>query len=67
MGLLRRPTPGEKVEGGRLSRPYGPGAHSRASKKSSLRLRYHHFDHPAGYPDDPMGSFSTVWIDEHPT
>jgi len=30
MGLLRRPTPGEIVEGGRLGRPCGPGAHSRA-------------------------------------
>src|SRR4029453_18235239 len=30
MGLLRRPTPGEIVEGGRFSRPYGPGALSRA-------------------------------------
>jgi hypothetical protein len=32
MGLLRRPTPGEIVEGGRLGRPCGPGAHSRASR-----------------------------------
>ena len=30
MGLLRRPTPGGIVEGGRFSRPCGPGAHSRA-------------------------------------
>jgi hypothetical protein len=30
MGLLRRPTPGEIMEGGRLSRPCGPGALSRA-------------------------------------
>ena len=41
MGLLRRPTPGEIVEGGRLGRPYGPGAHSRASQKTNLRLRRH--------------------------
>jgi hypothetical protein len=41
MGLLRRPTPGEIVEGGRLSRPCGPDAHTRASKKTNLRLRRH--------------------------
>jgi hypothetical protein len=41
MGLLRRPTLGEIVEGGRLGRPYGPGAHSRASQKTNLRLRRH--------------------------
>jgi hypothetical protein len=28
MGFLRRPTTGGIVEGGRLGRPYGPGAHS---------------------------------------
>jgi hypothetical protein len=39
MGLLRRPTPGEIVEGGRLDRPCGPGAHSRASQKTNLGLR----------------------------
>jgi hypothetical protein len=33
MGLLRRPTPGEIVEGGRFSRPYGPGTHSRNLRK----------------------------------
>jgi hypothetical protein len=33
MGLLRRPTPGEIVEGGRFSRPCGPGALSHASQK----------------------------------
>ena len=41
MGLLRRPTPGEIVEGGRLSLPCGPGALSRASQKTNLRLRRH--------------------------
>ena len=41
MGLLRRPTPGEIVEDGRFSRPCGPGAHSRASQKTNLRLRRH--------------------------
>jgi hypothetical protein len=41
MGLLRRPTPGEIVEGGRLARPCGPGAHSRAFQKTRLRLRRH--------------------------
>ena len=41
MGLLRRPTPGEMMEGGRLGRPCGPGAHSRASQKTNLRLRRH--------------------------
>jgi hypothetical protein len=40
-GLLRRPTPGEIVEGGRLGRPCGPGALSRASKKPSSRLGRH--------------------------
>jgi hypothetical protein len=30
MGLLRRPTTSGIVEGGRLGRPCGPGAHSRA-------------------------------------
>jgi hypothetical protein len=29
------------VEGGRFSRPCGPGAHSRASQKTSLRLQRH--------------------------
>jgi hypothetical protein len=38
MGLLRRPTPGEIVEGGRLCRPYGPGAHSHF-QKINLGLR----------------------------
>ena len=41
MGLLRRPTTSKIVEDGRFSRPCGPGAHSRASEKTSLRLRYH--------------------------
>src|SRR5215211_6946340 len=36
MGLLRRPTPGEIVEGGRLSRPCGPGAHSRAFSENQF-------------------------------
>jgi hypothetical protein len=36
MGLLRRPTPGEIVEGGRLSRPCGPGAHSRAISENQF-------------------------------
>jgi hypothetical protein len=39
MGLLRRPTPGDIVEGGRLGRPRGPGAHSRAIPETRLRLR----------------------------
>jgi hypothetical protein len=39
MGLLRRPTTSEIVEDGRLGRPCGPGAHSRASQKTRLRLR----------------------------
>jgi hypothetical protein len=42
MGLLRRPTPGEIVEGGRLGRPCGPGALSRAILETSLRLRRPH-------------------------
>jgi hypothetical protein len=42
MGLLRRPTPGEIMEGGRFSRPCGPGARIRTqSQKTSLRLRRH--------------------------
>jgi hypothetical protein len=36
MGLLRRPTPGEIMEGGRFSRPCGPGAHSRAILENQL-------------------------------
>mgnify|MGYP006198149615 CR=1 FL=1 len=32
---------GEIVEGERFSRPYGPGAHSRASQRTNLRLRRH--------------------------
>jgi hypothetical protein len=36
MGLLRRPTPGEIVEGGRLGRPCGPGAHSRAIRENQV-------------------------------
>jgi hypothetical protein len=51
MGLLRRPTPGEIVEGGRLARPCGPGAHSRASQKTKPRLR--HFHLPIRGPDSP--------------
>src|SRR4029450_6352752 len=38
MGLLRRPTTSEIVEDGRLGRPYGPGAHSRAFRKTGCRL-----------------------------
>jgi hypothetical protein len=33
MGLLRRPTTSKIMEDGRLGRPCGPGAHSRASQK----------------------------------
>ena len=45
MGLLRRPTPGEIVEGGRLGRPCGPDALRAQSKKTNLRLRRHfHFN-----------------------
>src|SRR5919106_3580202 len=36
MGLLRRPTPGEIVEGGRFSRPCGPGALSRAISQNQF-------------------------------
>src|SRR5688572_12437375 len=36
MGLLRRPTPGEIVEGGRLCRPCGPGTHSRAISENQF-------------------------------
>jgi hypothetical protein len=40
MGLLRRPTPGGIVEGGRLGRSHGPSARIRAqSQKTKLRLR----------------------------
>jgi hypothetical protein len=39
--LLRRPTTSRIVEDGRFSRPCGPGAHSRASEKTNLRLRRH--------------------------
>src|SRR6266498_3156927 len=39
-GQNRGPTPGKIVEGGRCSRPCGPGAHSRASEKIRLRLRH---------------------------
>jgi hypothetical protein len=41
MGLLRRPTPGEKEEDGRFSRPYRPDALSRVIEKTNLRLRRH--------------------------
>jgi hypothetical protein len=41
MGLLRRPTPGEIVEGGQFARPCGPGALSRAISETNLRLRRH--------------------------
>src|SRR5215217_6876745 len=37
MGLLRRPTTSKIMEDGRFSRPYGPGAHSRAFRKPALR------------------------------
>ena len=36
MGLIRRPTPGGIVEGGRLGRPCGPGAHSRAIREDQF-------------------------------
>ena len=36
MGLLRRPTPGGIMEGGRFSRPCGPGAHSRAIRENQF-------------------------------
>jgi hypothetical protein len=36
MGLLRRPTPGGIMEGGRFSRPCGPGAHSRAISENQF-------------------------------
>jgi hypothetical protein len=36
MGLLRRPTPGEIMEGGRLDRPCGPGTHSRAISENQF-------------------------------
>jgi hypothetical protein len=36
MGLLRRPTPGEIVEGERFGRPCGPGAHSRVVLETQL-------------------------------
>jgi hypothetical protein len=57
MGLLRRPTPGEMVEGGRLSRPCRPGAQSRAIEKTRLRLRRHsHFQQRRLTPTDPLQS-----------
>jgi hypothetical protein len=37
----RRPTPDEIVEGGRLGRPCGPGAHSRAIWKTQYAVRRH--------------------------
>jgi hypothetical protein len=40
-GLHSRPATSEIVEDGRSGRPCGPGAHSRASEKTSLRLRRH--------------------------
>src|SRR5215218_9245103 len=48
MGLLRRPTTSEIVEDGRISRPYGLGAHSCAFKKTSLRLRRHSYSSATG-------------------
>ena len=39
MGLLRRPTPGEIVEGGRLGRPCGPGRAFARVSENHLRLR----------------------------
>jgi hypothetical protein len=36
MGLLRRPTTGGIVEDGRLGRPCGPGAHSRAISENQV-------------------------------
>jgi hypothetical protein len=38
MGLLRRPTPGEIVEGERFSRPYGPGALCAHQRKPTCRF-----------------------------
>jgi hypothetical protein len=42
MGLLRRPTPGEIVEGGRFSRPCGPDALRAQSQKPNMCLRRHY-------------------------
>ena len=36
MGLLRRPTPGEITEDGRLARPCGPGARIRAHLRKPI-------------------------------
>jgi hypothetical protein len=41
MGVLRRPTPGEKEEDGRFSRPYGPDALSRAIREISLNSTHY--------------------------
>src|SRR5829696_4508741 len=49
MGLLRRPTTSGIVEDGRLGRPCGPGAHSRASQKTNLRLRRYSRIHADAY------------------
>src|SRR5829696_7393102 len=77
MGLLRRPTPGEIVEGGRLGRPCGPGALSRAiSEKptcgyaailnlslyhSLIPKRYSSSSTPARCQPNPVGHLASVF------
>jgi hypothetical protein len=52
MGLLRRPTPGEIVEGGRFSRPYGRTRFARMGENqvaASPPLRHFHPMHSYAY------------------
>jgi hypothetical protein len=60
MGLLRRPTPGEIVEGGRFSRPLRAGRAFARVPETSLRLRRH--SHYLLSMDDPTRlARSHVW------
>jgi hypothetical protein len=65
MGLLRRPTPGEIVEGGRFSRPYGPGA-LRAHQKNHLAASppFPHFtdmEVSAGHDTEALDCSTSSW------
>jgi hypothetical protein len=62
MGLLRRPTPGGIVEGGRLGRPCGPGAPSRAISENPTCgcAAIPHF-HMTLSPHDQFGQQRRFW------
>jgi hypothetical protein len=62
MGLLRRPTPGEIMEGGQFTRPCGPGALSRAiSENPTCGCATIPTFHMTLFPDDHFGQQRRFW------